>query len=218
MADAFDLTAEELAPGLLHYDYEQGSERWKAAKLGVPSASMFSAVMAGGDGKTRTKYLKQLAGEAVSGREREDFKSKAMERGNAMEPELRGLYAMIANTEPKPCGFFKCKVGRGFAGASPDSLIGDDGQLEIKSAAPDLLIDILKCDRVPPEHVAQLQGSLLVTGRAWVDLAIGYGGMPMLRKRVKRDESAIARLRVGLEQFNDELNDLVAWLRGYGKP
>lgn len=49
---------------------EQGSADWYEARRGIPTASMFSTVMAsgrgGGESKTRRKYLLQLAGEILT--------------------------------------------------------------------------------------------------------------------------------------------------------
>lgn len=207
-------------------DCAQGTPEWHEAKLGIPSASKFSDVMAGGEGKTRSKYMRQLAGELRTGVTREDFRGAAMDRGTAQEPELISLYSMMANVEVQPIGFIKRPLRIGFAGCSPDGLIGKDGLVQIKSAAPDILIDIMKAGRVPPEHLPQCQGEMLVTGRVWCELVIGNsatGGrpgdlpMPLFRRRIKRDPSYIARLTVAIETFNEELAEMVEWLRRYGK-
>ena len=208
------------------FDCEQGSDQWKTLRVGIPTASNFSKVMATGEGKVRSEYLRRLAGEVVTGIPTETYKSAAMEIGTVMEPELRALYAMMANVELRQVGFIKRTESFGIIGCSPDSLIGDDGGVEFKKEAPHILIKTLKDDRVPSDYLPQIQGNMLVTGRPWWDIAIGYSfvgdrpddrQMPLFRRRVRRDESAIARLRVGLEVFQQELDELVAWLRRYGK-
>src|ERR1700675_1971877 len=74
----------------------QGSPEWFEARLGLPTASHFSTVMAqGADGPamTRTQYLNRLAGEIITKRPaQETFKSRAMERGKEMEPEAIADY------------------------------------------------------------------------------------------------------------------------------
>ncbi|MDO8534236.1 MAG: YqaJ viral recombinase family protein [Xanthobacteraceae bacterium] len=202
-------------------DVEQGSLEWFEVRRGLPTASNFSDVMAsgrdGGISKTRDLLLRKLAGEIVSGVNREDFRNGAMDRGNAMEDEVRSLYAMIAGVQPTKVGFVRRAMRYGIIGASPDSFVGADRGVEIKTAAPHILIEILKADRVPPEHVIQIQGSMMVSGRKSWDLAIGYTGMPLFRKTVRRDEATIARLDLALSVFYEELDELVAWLRRYGK-
>ena len=201
---------EATADALEIFSCTQGTDEWRQIRMGIPTASRISDVMAGGDGKTRSKYMRQLAGERVSGFPREEsYKSAAMERGSGMEPELRDLYKLLTGAELIPCGFARRQLTAGFVGGSPDSLVGLDGILEIKSAAPDILIEIWEAGRVPPEHVPQCQCNMLVLGRAWCDLAIGYSGMPMFRRRIQRDEAAIKRMELALRTFNLELEEMV---------
>ena len=139
---------------------EQGSEEWFRARMGIPTASEFSTVMASGRGgaesKTRRTYMMKLAGEIITGEPMEHITNAYMERGHAMEPEARDLYAFMQNCDPQTVGFLR----NGAKGASPDALIGADGALEIKTKAPHLLIDILDRDDFPPEHKAQSPGVL----------------------------------------------------------
>jgi len=198
-------------------DVIQGSAEWRQAKLGIPSASNFARVMAGGRGGepsvTRADYLDDLAGEAISGEAAEDFKSAAMERGNVMEPEMRSQYAFLYDVAPQPAGFFRRRFGKWWIGASPDSLVGEDEVVEYKSMIPRLLLRLMENPRVPPEHMPQCQGTLLVTGRQVCNLTIGYRGMRPVRFRVRRDPSYQARLLVGLHTFLEELDQRVEWAR-----
>lgn len=187
----------------------QGSPMWFEARAGIPTASEFSTVMAKGEGKTRSKYMRTLAGEILTGTCQEGYKNADMERGNAMEPEARALYSMIHDVELKQVGFMR----RDDAGASPDSLIGDDGLLEVKTKIPHLQIECLLADRLPPEHVAQCQGQLLISGRQWLDFVSYWPGLPLFVTRVYPDVDYQARLIVELRQFNTELNALVERIR-----
>ena len=172
--------------------------------------------MAGGEGKVRSKYMRQLAGERITGLPREEtYKSAAMERGNDMEGELRDLYALQTRERPVACGFAKRQLPIGFVGCSPDSLLGEYGILEIKSAAPNVLIEILDSGQVPPEHIPQCQGSMFVLGRTYCVLAIGYTGMPMFIRNITRDSAYLARLEIGLNAFNSELDEMVRRVERY---
>ncbi len=196
-------------------DIPQGTPEWRMLHVGVPTASDFGAVIAAGEGKVRDLYMRKLAGELVSGLPREDYHNSAMDRGTLVEPELRAQYAMLADVDPHQVGFVRRQRPYGVIGCSPDSLIGTDGGCEIKSAAPHILIEILRSNRIPAEHLPQVHGSMLCSGRKWWDLAIGYPGMPMFWRRIHRNESYIARLEVGLQVFIEELNAMVKWLRSY---
>ena len=195
---------------------EQGSADWHSARLGVPTASMFATVMAkgksGGESLTRKTYLYKLAGEIITGEPAENFSNGHMERGHAMEPDARNLYAFAHDVDPSQVGF----VRNGQKGCSPDSLIGDVGLLEIKTKLPHLHIDCLLREEFPAEHKAQCQGALWVCEREWIDLAIYWPNLPLIVKRAFRDEAYISDLAKAVDAFNAELADIVARVRAYG--
>lgn len=195
------------------YDCAQNSDEWHRARMGIPTASMFATVMAkgkdGGPSVTRKTYLHKLAGEIITGEPCENYSNAHMERGHAMEGEARDLYGFVHDAPLTRVGF----VRRGYCGCSPDSLIGDDGVLEIKTAFPHVLIEHILADKFPAEHMAQCQGALLVTGRAWLDIAIYYPKMPLFVKRLERNEEYIANLTRALDDFTHELGVVVSRLR-----
>ena len=198
------------------FNCDQGSAEWYLARLGVPTMSEAATISArpgpkGGVPVTRRTYMRKLAGEIVTQTPMERFTNGAMERGHEQEPEARALYAMVADVEPVQVGFLK----RGRIGCSPDSLIGDDGMLEIKTKAAHLQIEVLETDEVPAEHIAQLQGQLMVAGRRWVDFVSYCPGLPPFIKRVHRDELYIATLKIACEEFVTELDALVERIRNY---
>lgn len=194
-------------------DCEQNSDEWTRARMGIPTASMFATVLAkgkdGGASKTRQTYLHKLAGEIITGEPSENYYNAHMERGHVMESEARDLYCFVHDAPLARVGFVK----RGLCGCSPDSLIGDDGILQIKTAFPHILIEHILADKFPPEHMAQCQGELFVTDRQWLDIAIYWPKMPLFVKRIKRDEDYIAKLVHAIDDFNYELNVIVTRLR-----
>lgn len=195
------------------FDCEQNSDEWTRARMGIPTASMFATVLAkgkdGGASKTRQTYLHKLAGEIITGEPSENYYNAHMERGHVMEAEARDLYCFVHDAPLTRVGF----VRRGNFGCSPDSLIGDDGILEIKTAFPHILIDHILADKFPSEHMAQCQGALLVTERQWLDLAIYWPKVPLFVKRIQRNEDYIATLVRALDDFNHELGIIVGRLR-----
>lgn len=193
------------------FDCQQGTPEWFEARRGLPTASEFSSVLAKGEGKTRMAYMRKLASEIITGEIGESFTTAAMERGKVMEAEARDLYAFIHDAPLTQVGFLR----NGQKGASPDSLSGDVGGVEIKTQRGDLLIETLLRDGFPPEHKAQCQGFLWVAEREWVDLVVYWPKMPMFVKRTYRDENYIKALSVAVDVFNSELRDLVAKVRAY---
>lgn len=197
-------------------DVQQNTPEWHQARLGLPTASKFSTVLAKGKtagavSLTRRSYLYELAGEIITGERVEGYKNDHMERGHAMEGEARNTYAFMNDVQPVQVGF----VRNGKAGCSPDGLVGDDGGCEIKSKLPALLIEAhLRSDgSIPPEHVAQVQGSLWVCEREWWDFVAYWRRMPILVRRVYRDEAYIKNLASEVDRFNDELAQLVHTMR-----
>jgi hypothetical protein len=192
------------------FDVPQGSEDWHACRLGIPTASRFSDILAKGEGKTRARYLRDLAAEIIRGTVEEDgYSNVHMERGKLLEDDARRLYAFMADVEPVQVGFIK----DGRKGCSPDSLIGDVGGLEIKTALGHIQVERLQKGGLPSEHKAQVQGSLWVTGRAWWDFCSYSPGLPPLIVRVERDETYIDQLAKAVDAFNEELDSLVASIR-----
>jgi len=192
------------------FDCEQGSDEWFALRMGIPTASNFSLVLASGKGgdasKTRQTYLYKLAGEIITGRQpSEGFSNIHTERGHRMEPDARAFYAYMNDVEPKQVGFIR----NGRKGGSPDSLIGENGLLEIKTKLPHLMIETLLKGEFPPAHKAQCQGNLWVAEREWIDLFVYWPAIPPFVIRAERDEPYISRLSGEVDLFNAELDEVV---------
>ena len=189
-----------------YIECEQGSVDWFEARRGIPTASMFSTVLAqgrskGSPSKTRQTYMLTLIGERMTGEVAESYTNAHMERGKEMEAEARSLYAFMEDAEPQLVGFAR----NGNAGASPDSLVDDNGLLEIKTKLPHLQLAVLDADKLPPEHEPQVQGQLWICEREWCDFVSYWPKLPLFVKRVYRDEAYIKKLADEVQRFNDEL-------------
>jgi hypothetical protein len=197
-------------------DCPQNSDAWYRARLGLPTASMFKTIMAngrgGGESVSRRDYLLKLAGELVSGEPMENYSNAFMRRGKDMEDEARKFYSFLTSAEPKQIGFIK----NGNKGCSPDSLIDEDGMLEVKTHAAHIMVELILKDDFPPRHLAQCQGQLWVAEREWLDLICYWPGFPPFVKRIFRDSAYIRQLSIAVEQFNCELAEIVERVRAYG--
>lgn len=187
------------------FDCEQGTPEWFACRLGIATASNFSKVLAKGEGKTRKRYLLDLAGERLTGETADSYSNDHMERGKAMEAEARDLYVFMKDSEPNQVGFIR----NGEKGCSPDSLIGGSGMLEIKTKLAALQIECILADKLPSEHVAQVQGALWVAEREWMDFVSYWPKLPLFVKRVYRDEDYIKNLAAEVARFNSEMLELI---------
>lgn len=197
------------------FNCDQGTPEWYQARAGIPTASEFDTVLAkgrgGGESKTRRTYMLKLIGERLTREPMWSYSNEHMERGKAMESEARDLYQMIAEVECQQVGFLR----RGDAGCSPDSLVGNDGMLEIKTKLPHLQLDCILYDELPSEHRAQCQGQLWIAEREWVDFVSYWPGLPLFAKRVFRDEDYIKRLAEAVRAFNAEMEETIAKVQQY---
>jgi len=199
----------------VYADIVQGTPEWLMIKLGVPSASMFKDVCAekgprGGESIGRRVYMNKLAGEIITREPMDNFTNFHMDRGSERESEDRDLYAFLKDVEPVQVGFIR----NGNCGCSPDGLISHDGMWENKSALAHIQIERLLSGVLPPEHKPQCQGQLMVAQRQWVDFQSSCRGLPPLIVRVDRDERYIAAMKISINEFVDELDELVTKIRG----
>ena len=198
-------------------DCEQNSPEWYQARMGLPTASRFKDVMSKGRGnqpsKTRQSYLMELASEIVTGEPMANFSTKHTQRGHDLEPDARRMYQFVTGADPQQVGFIKNE----WAGCSPDSLIGDDGVLEIKTKIPSLFVECLMDDGFPKDHEWQCHGIMHVTGRQWCDLAVYWPGFPLIIKRLERDEGKMTELGLALGTFSADLDMIVAKVNAYGR-
>ena len=200
---------------IIIHNVDQNSDEWHKLRAGIPTASCFSDILAQGEGKTRAKYMRKLAGEIITGQPEEGYRNSAMDRGHAMEDQARNSYALLTDSTPERVGFVTHEIYR--AGCSPDSLIGANGGLEIKTAIPSVLIELLEKDAFPSAHVAQVQGSLWITEREWWDIVVFWPGMPMLVKRAYRDVGFLAKLAREVARFREELEQMVERIKARGQ-
>lgn len=205
-------------------DVEQQSEEWFRLRLGAPTASNFRIMMATGkddeESKTRSRLMRQLAGEILTGEIAEGkIKTAAMSRGNEMEPEARAYYERRNFVDVRRVGFIRRRLPLGgWVGCSPDGLIGEKKALEIKTMAPDLMIErLLAGAGMPPEHRAQVHGTMWVADLEEVDLLLFYRGMPVNPVfTVRRDETFIRDIAREVETFEFETRQLVEKIRRMG--
>jgi hypothetical protein len=193
------------------YTFPQRSAEWFRVRLGVISASHFSDVLAKGKGKIRHAYMTKLCAEILTGTHKEGYCSADMRRGIEQEPAARAEYEFSTGNEVNEIGFAISDN----IGCSPDGLININGGLEIKCVIPEVQIETLRRNDVPPGHKAQIQGCMLVLNCVWWDF-ISYS--PLMErhsfiKRVYRDGPYICHLQDSLDRFYDELMAMVTRIR-----
>lgn len=195
---------------------EQGSDEWKALRLGVVTASRFKDVLSGGQGKTRLSYMRELAAEILTGEFQDSYSNKYMEWGTETEPQARAMYELRQGVDVEEVSFVQCLNGA--AGCSPDGLVGDSGLVEFKCPKTTTQIETFLNGEMPSSHKAQVQGQLWVTGRDWCDF-VSFdprinGDASWFCTRVHADGEYIRNLEESVNIFINELNVLVKKLKG----
>jgi putative phage-type endonuclease len=191
---------------------EQGSPEWFAQRLGKVTASRVADVIAKtktGYSTSRDNYMAQLVCERMTNTVAESFTNSAMQWGTETEPLARAAYEAHADVLVDEVAMITHPTIEA-AGASPDGLVGDDGQLEIKCPNTATHIDTLLTQTVPGKYITQMQWQMACTGRNWCDFASFDPRLPtelqLFVKRVPRDDAYIQMLEKEVVQFLNELD------------
>lgn len=197
----------------------QRTEAWHQSRLGRVTASRIADVVArtkSGWGASRGNYLAELVAERLTGRQREGFVSAAMQHGTETEAEALNNYAFLCQADLSPVGFVPHPTIE-MSGASPDSLVGSDGLVEIKCCQPAAHIARLRGGPAAEKYVLQVQWQLACTARRWCDLGHYHpdfpGTMQLHVERINRDDDLIATLATEVTAFLAEVDEAVIDLR-----
>lgn len=185
----------------------QGSDAWKALRLGKVTASRVADVVARiktGYGASRANYMAQLIAERLTGTTAEAFTNAAMQHGTETELEARSAYEFYQGAKVTEIAFVTHpKIDQ--AGCSPDGLIDADGLVEIKCPQTATHLETLLGQAVPGKYETQMQFQMACTGRKWCDFVSYDPRMPenmrMFIKRVPRDDKRIAELETEIAAF-----------------
>jgi putative phage-type endonuclease len=191
---------------------EQGSPEWFAQRLGKVTASRVADVIAKtktGYSTSRDNYMAQLVCERMTNTVAESFTNSAMQWGTETEPLARAAYEAHADVLVDEVAMITHPTIEA-AGASPDGLVGDYGQLEIKCPNTATHIDTLLTQTVQSKYLTQMQWQMACTGRLWCDF-VSFDprmseGLQLFVKRVPRDDAYIQMLEKEVIQFLTELD------------
>jgi len=192
----------------IHNDIEQGSDEWHTLRAGKATASCFHKILTGtGKPSTQAKvYMETLLAEIMIGDAVSTWEgNKWTDRGTELEPDAICLYEMITKQSTEEVGF----VENYGVGCSPDRLIGSDGGVEVKCPSAHVHIKYLLGNKVPSEHIPQVQGNIYVAKRKWYDFVSYHPEMPLLIIRSNRDEDYITKLSGALNNFNINLAEKI---------
>jgi YqaJ-like viral recombinase domain len=194
----------------------QRDAAWLHARAQCATASRFKDIIARTKSRpaARRNYLVEVATSRMTGQAPQNFVSTAMRWGTDQEPAAKIVYAQQFDVEIDETGFVRHDSL--MAGASPDGLVDWDGLLEVKCPFSSAVHIQTWMEGMPAEHMAQIQGQLWITGRAWCDFASFdprlSDGLQLYVQRIHRDEDYITNLEHEVRLFLGEVDGLVATL------
>ncbi len=200
------------------HDCQQGTLEWTKLHFGIPTASgldnLLTPELELRKGELPKTYVYKKVAEKLQGRPLIDLSASSfmLEQGMIIEEEARPWYALEYDKKIKQVGFITTDDGR--FGCSPDGLMIDDmawegefnGGLEIKSPAAHTHVKYLVNGVLPKEYVAQVYGSMFVTGfKRWMFVSYRRG-FPALVLEIHQNEKAMSMIRAAINQFHADFD------------
>lgn len=188
-------------------------------KLGCLTGSRFKAMMTGGYGskkwgKTSSKLAIRIAAERLGLLELDldGYTSDAMEWGIKEEDLAIKNYERATFAEVHGQQEFQQHPEFKWVGCTPDGLVGKDGMIEVKNPnSENHLFHILNGKQLD-QYQDQIQGSLWVTGRNWIDF-VSHDSRIASKKlmiditRVERDKEYIDKMEARYNEFEDKVEE-----------
>ena len=194
----------------------QRSDDWQACRVGKVTASRIKDLNAKpSKGKALNALGLTILAERLTGVQKEIFTNATMQWGVDNEPHAIAAYENVTGSFVVGTGLIDHPTIAMF-GASPDGLIGDDGQLEVKCPDTTTHLNTLLTKQVPDEYIPQITSQLACTRRKWCDF-VSYDPrlpehMQLVVIRVEADTAAITKLEVEVIQFNKMIDATLAEL------
>jgi len=201
-------------------EIEQRSEDWFAIRLGKVTASRVADVIAKtktGYSTSRENYMAQLVVERLTQTKAESYTNAAMQWGTDQEPFARAAYEAAQGVMVEEVGFVPHPTIE-WAGASPDGLVGGEGEglVEIKCPNTATMIEALLTGKVPTKYFTQMQFQMACTGTKFCDYVVFDPRMPakaqLFVTRVNRDDAYIAEIEAEIVKFLAEVESQVQQL------
>lgn len=188
----------------------QQSEQWEALRMMRPTASRFGDIITPAKGDLSSKsvdYACELVAKQM-GVYTEPPPSYWMEWG--IEHEQIAIKSYQFDT-----GHTVEKVGFAFPddtedyGCSPDGFVDNrTGLIEVKCPKPETVLRYHWEGVLPSGYKPQVQGQLLITGCEWCDFYAWHPDLVPFKVRVEPDQAYQEKMRVALEMFCEQLEQL----------
>ena len=188
---------------------EQGTQKWLEARCGKITASCFNKILTptGKLSASAEAYMDKVIDERLSGRVEETFQSEAMKRGQKLEPQARLAYELRFGKDIQQVGLILHDIET--ISCSPDGVVLDGNKvihgLEIKCLSAPRHIKMLRQQKIPPEYIPQVQGSLWITKAQYWDFWAYHPEHPPFFQRIYPDLEYINKLSKAVLNLEEEI-------------
>ena len=195
----------------------QRSEDWYLERCGKVTASRVKDLNAKpSKGKALNALGLTILAERLTGVQKETPTNFAMQWGIDNEPHAIAAYE-------NETGFFVNGTGLidhpfiEMFGASPDGLVGENGQIEVKCPDTTTHLNTLLTKQIPDEYIPQIACQLACTRREWCDF-VSYDprlepGLQIIIIRVFAKDLNIESLERDVRAFNRTIEEAKASLK-----
>ncbi len=198
------------------HDCQQGTLEWTKLHFGIPTASGLDNLLTPEfelrKGELPKTYVYKKVAEKLQGRPLIDLSASSfmLEQGMIIEEEARPWYAIEYDKKVEQVGFIATDDGR--FGCSPDGILANDNGanyecgLEIKCPAAHTHVKYLVNGVLPKEYVAQVYGSMFVTGfKRWMFVSYRRG-FPALVLEIQRNDKAMFAISSAIDLFHRDFD------------
>lgn len=191
----------------------QRNEDWFADRVGKVTASRVKDLNAKPmKGKALNALGLTILAERLTGVQKEIPTSYSMQWGIDNEPHAIAAYENETGNFVIGTGLIDHSFIEMF-GASPDGIVGKDGQIEVKCPDTTTHLNTLLTRKVPDEYIPQITSQLSCTRREWCDF-VSYD--PRLKPelqiiviRVFAKDLDIAGMELSVRAFNKKINEAI---------
>lgn len=195
---------------MIIHSVTQGGPEWEQLRASRLTATDAQAVAEAKAGLETACYKK--AAYIYTQKVPDMYESQAMQNGKAREPAARKAYEEYIGLPVVQAGFVEMsgEMG-GYAGCSPDGLVGTEGLCEIKCKEDHNHLRTVLTGKIDPKHILQMQFQMLVCARKWCDYVCFDPDFPnpLFVKRVYADPDAQAKLAEGLAKGRELIDGYV---------
>lgn len=201
---------------MIIHDVKQGSEEWMRARSAIPTASEFDNLVSP-TGKIREgdmpkSYLARKVAEAWRGGPLPSAGFFDAEQGQILEQEAIPFLTLEYGWEISRPGFITTDDGK--IGCSPDGMIESQKcGIEVKCPRADTHVGYLLNGGIPKDYIAQVQGSMLVTGLTMWKFVSYQRDFPILTLTIEKDVKYQGALYDALRTFLLDFESAMARLK-----